>query len=372
MRVGLWSVSVATALLSAAAEASVAIDHGGVGCIVAEQFPRFEAHLDPVAEVSRARLHFRPKGGPHWYSVAMKTEGDAFVGVLPKPKKTLKRLDYYIEATDRSFGTSRTAEFSPEVASGPVACKNKVVAGALSTASVVIEGPAGAPLVPVGFEPTGVVAVAGSPDAGQAPGATSQPANAASGVGGNAAAGGLGAKPFIIGGAVAVGAGVAIAVAHGSGSGGSSSSAGAGAGSSGSGSGACQASPITSSLTGAPLTLRCGQAFNAGIVVSNGSCSALSVQAVQLTHQATAAPFCSAFLAQYSFNPGVSSVASGRTTTVLNYVSAPFCCPGGPCPGTATCAYDETFVVLTSAGPVSSGTAPVQVSFDPSCPICPP
>ncbi|HYN00994.1 MAG TPA: hypothetical protein VE359_00980 [Vicinamibacteria bacterium] len=55
-------------------------------------------------------MHFRPAGGPHWYSVPMKAEGGVFAGVLPKPKKSLQKLDYYIEATDTSFGSARSAQ----------------------------------------------------------------------------------------------------------------------------------------------------------------------------------------------------------------------------------------------------------------------
>jgi hypothetical protein len=329
------------------ARAAVAIEHAGVGCIVAGSFPRFEAGFDPAAEVSRARLHFRPVGGPHWYSVAMKAEGAVFAGVLPKPRKSLQKLDYYIEVTDTAFGSARTAEYSPEVASGPAACQERTVAGALSSASVLIEGPAGAPLVPVGFEPQGVVAASGTP--------------AASSVGG-----GLGKTALVVGGVAAAVGGVAVA-AGGGGSSSASDSGGSGSG----GAAPCQPAPITSSLTSPSTTLRCGQPLTAGVVLTNGSCSALGVQSVQLTQNALAGPFCSAALSQASYPPAVSNVGAGQTATVLNFQSAAFCCPGGPCPGTTVCTYQETFAVQTSAGPVPSGATTVQVSFDPTCPVCP-
>jgi hypothetical protein len=128
---------------------------------------------------------------------------------------------------------------------------------------------------------------------------------------------------------------------------------------------------VTSNLANPSTALRCGQPFSVGVVVKNGSCASLPVQSVQLTQNAKAGTFCSAVLSQFSYVPQVGSVGAGQTTTVLNFVSAPFCCTGGPCPGVATCAYDETFAVQTGAGPVNAGTAPIQVSFDPNCPICP-
>jgi uncharacterized membrane protein YgcG len=352
LRLQFLSRGVAAGLLLLAApevRAVVTIEHAAVGCMVAERFPRFEARFDPAADVSRARLHFRPAGGPHWYSVPMKAEGPVFAGVLPKPKRTLQKLEYYIEVTDKSFGSARTAEYDPDVASGLGACQDKPVAGALGSASVLIEGPAGAPLVPVGFDPEGVVAVSSS---------------TAASTGG----GGLGKTALILGGVAAAGAGVAVA-AGGSSSSGETSGGGSAGG--GGGPAPCQPAPITSTLTNPSTTLACGQPLTAGVVVTNGSCSALGVQSIQLTQNAVAGPFCSAVLAQFSYPPAVSTVGAGQTTNVLNFQSATFCCPGGPCPGTTVCTYQETFAVQTSAGPVPSGATTVQVSFNPSCPVCP-
>lgn len=147
--------------------ASVAIDHAAVGCVVADRFPRLTARVEPVAEVGRVRALFRPAGTEGWYSVLLKAEGDAFAGVLPRPRKELRALEYYIEATDRAFEVARTAEFRVDVVPGPGACpQGKVLAGALASASVVLEAPAGAAPVPAGFAAAGVAgATAGLPTA---------------------------------------------------------------------------------------------------------------------------------------------------------------------------------------------------------------
>src|SRR5690349_13191222 len=74
-----------------------AIAHAGVGCAVAEKFPRLEARIVPADAVARATVHFRTAATQPWYAVAMKAEGDAFSGVLPKPKGSLKAFQYYID-----------------------------------------------------------------------------------------------------------------------------------------------------------------------------------------------------------------------------------------------------------------------------------
>ena len=181
----------------------VNIDHTGVGCVVAGKFPRFDARLDPAASVARARLHFRPEGGPHWYFVDMKPEASLFRGILPKPQKTLHRFSYYIDVTDKAFHASRTAEFTLDVAAGPAACgRQKVLASSVAKARVLVhapEGVAGAPALPPGFAGEGVVTVS---SAGVETAATT----------GAGAGGGLGTTALVVGG-VAVAAGAAAVVA---------------------------------------------------------------------------------------------------------------------------------------------------------------
>jgi hypothetical protein len=204
------------------------IDHRAVDCVVAGSFPRLEARFTPADTVGRARVVFRAESGPHWYSVAMQSTEGGFAGVLPKPLESLKRFVYYIEVTDRALETVRTAEYTPAVVAGLGACRDKTVAGALSSATVALEAPVGAPLVPGGFAPSGVVSVAGAPPAGAAgqSGATPASGGAAgsgSGVGtAGATAAGMGAgvkAALIVGAGAAAAAGVAVAAGGGSGDG---------------------------------------------------------------------------------------------------------------------------------------------------------
>lgn len=355
-------VAVSWGLALGANAQTLTIDHTGVTCMVADRFPRLEASLSPGDEVGRARIHFRPEGGVHWYSVPLAKEGTAFAGVLPKPLSNLKGLDYYMEAVGTSLGTTRTKDVHAVVESGPAACKDKAIAKGLGSATVSIQGPAGvsgAPLVPAGFSPSGVVAAAEP--------ASSATASSPSGAGGKGAAAGTGMSGttlgLLVGGGALLVGGVAAAA---SGGGDSKPSTGG----TSSGPGTCTAAPITSSLANAPTALRCGEALTVGIVVTNGSCSTLSIQSVVLNHGAPMTETCQGVQSQFTYNPTLTALAPGQSGTVLAYRSDPYCCPGGRCPTTTTCPFNETFSVQTSAGAVPSGTVFLQVSYDPSCPVC--
>lgn len=193
---------------------SAGIDHKPVACVVADRFPRLEARFEGI-EVGAARVVFQG-ASPDWYSVAMKPEGGAFAGVLPKPLKSLKALKYYIEVTDRALATQRTPDHTTVVVGGAGECANRVVAAALSTASIVLQGPAGVAALPAGFAPTGVVAGAGGAVTGSAAGTAAgggASAGAAGAAGATVAAGGLsgGAIAGIALGAAGAVAGVAAA-----------------------------------------------------------------------------------------------------------------------------------------------------------------
>jgi hypothetical protein len=201
-RVGVLPFLPLLLLPGLAAAQSLAIDHKHVGCMVAERFPVISARLDPAANVGRARVYFRA-GGPHWYFVEMKVQGDEYLAALPKPKKSTAKIEYYIEALDTAFAASRTAEYAPDVVPPPGACgKDAPMAVSLTSAKPVVGAPAGAPTVPVGFSASGV-ATAG------AAGATAGAAGAGTGVS-------VGVVAGVVGGAAAI---AAVAVAAGRGGG---------------------------------------------------------------------------------------------------------------------------------------------------------
>lgn len=199
----LTSVVILVAAASAGAQAP-RIDHQPVACAAAEKFPRLEARFEPAETVATARVVFQGQT-TDWYSVAMKQEGAVFAGVLPKPNKNLKSFRYYIEVTDKALSTNRTSDHTAAVVGSASACKGKVMAGALASASVILQGPAGVVALPAGFASSGVVA-------GSAAGSGS--AAGAAGASGAAGGGGIGATALVLGGVAAAG-GAAVALKQG-------------------------------------------------------------------------------------------------------------------------------------------------------------
>src|SRR6185436_530878 len=148
----------------------IAIEHNAVGCIVADKFPKLLSCFKPSSTVGQARVYFRAKGTAPWYYVTMKSEMHCYVGVLPKPRPTTPAIEYYIEVTDRSLNTARTAEYAPVVVADAMTCrKEMLMAAALPKASVAVSAAAGAPAAPPGFAGGATVTSAGT----SAPGASS-------------------------------------------------------------------------------------------------------------------------------------------------------------------------------------------------------
>ena len=82
----------------------VTIDHKAVGCIVAEQYPKMSACFVPAAGLARSRVYFRAGGTPHWYFVDGRQDMPCYGYVLPKPKRSIKFVDYYVEGMSASGG----------------------------------------------------------------------------------------------------------------------------------------------------------------------------------------------------------------------------------------------------------------------------
>jgi hypothetical protein len=160
--------ALVTAALLATADGSYAagpaIEHRAVSCIVAGVFPRLDACFTPTEDLSRARVHFRADGTPHWYFVDMAAAGGCRSVLLPKPLPTTSAIDYYVSALGRTFDETRTSEYTPRVVAREGDCDdNLLVAGSAGSATVLLGAAAGAPAVPAGFAPEGIVAAPPSP-----------------------------------------------------------------------------------------------------------------------------------------------------------------------------------------------------------------
>src|SRR3954462_27069 len=139
---------------AAAYPQGVEIDHKAVGCIVVGKYPKMNACFTPAANLARSRVYFRPEGTPSWYSVAMKSAQPCFTGILPRPGKKLvgKKIEYYVEAQDKTFNPARTAEYGPVVVNSAQECKKQVpVAPFLNNAAVAVF-----PALPAGFVGAGI------------------------------------------------------------------------------------------------------------------------------------------------------------------------------------------------------------------------
>jgi hypothetical protein len=188
-------------LVPSPALGQVQITHASVDCVVAGEYPVIEADLQPPGEVTQARVYFRARGTPHWYSVDMKGAGGAaFQGILPRPLASLGGLDYYIETLGSGLTQGRSQEYTADIISGSETCPSglrKATVMSSVPSALIVHAPEGATALPAGFAPTGLVTTAG-------------------GAGAGAAVGGGISKGLLIGiGAAAGAAGVAVAVGGG-------------------------------------------------------------------------------------------------------------------------------------------------------------
>ena len=153
----------ALALASAAAVARgsdlPAIQHQPVRCLVAGKYPELAACFEPSSRVARARLYFRGEGTGDWYYVEMRADEPCHRGVLPRPKKSLKTVSYYVAVTDVEFAEARTEEYTTQVVADQGSCPDGMAAPFLTSASVVVGG---ASALPAGFVGGGILAGVGT------------------------------------------------------------------------------------------------------------------------------------------------------------------------------------------------------------------
>src|SRR5688500_18914301 len=78
--IAILAIAILALAPGAASAQDVAIDHRAVGCVVAGQYPIFNACFSPAASLARARVYFKGESGAHWYYVEMKPEAPCFTG----------------------------------------------------------------------------------------------------------------------------------------------------------------------------------------------------------------------------------------------------------------------------------------------------
>ena len=373
------------AVASAGAQ-TIAIEHQGIGCLVADNYPELTACFQPSSDVAKARVQFRAAGTIHWYFVEMSPGGACYSGTLPKPQPSTKEIEYYIDVASKGYGESRTPDYSPRVASGLAGCRRRgIVAGFATSAAVRVFAPVGAPPIPAGFSGAGVVTTTGAATgpAAAGSGGGAEPATAASKSGGKAAkveSGGGGAPVALALVALgAAGAGVYVAT---------------------------KKDPLEEDNDGDGLSEKDGDcddtnkdvspnggfnftmdfAFTGPVGcsqmnprqqsyrVQNLSCATLTVES--LTHTFSSSGACDTENSTDSLSLLVRTVAPGATATIRTGgaagTSRTLCCPSGQrvC-NTGTCNVAETYTVKTSAGSRSLNNSFAIGVNTPSClPSC--
>lgn len=138
----------------------VAIEHEALACVPADRYVRVVAR---AASAASAELQFRSDADGAWYSTPMTPAGGEWVAFLPRPARTLARLEYRVVAK-AAAAEGATPVIAARVASAGAEC---AATGEVAVASpIVVTVPAGAPVVPpvpAGFSPAGVVAAAERP-----------------------------------------------------------------------------------------------------------------------------------------------------------------------------------------------------------------
>jgi Carboxypeptidase regulatory-like domain len=140
------------------------IQHDPVACVVAGQFPLFDARIEPAASVARARVYFKAAQAEAWYYVEMTPAEAGFVGKLPRPKLEASPIHYYITATTMEFGEGRTDETEAIVVAEAKDCPDdkKVAAIGPPGEVTVFSAATGAALAPVGFAAGGLALTIGT------------------------------------------------------------------------------------------------------------------------------------------------------------------------------------------------------------------
>lgn len=182
------------------AQADPDIQHSAIECFPNNQHAICSAVIVPGPEIQTARVYFRSDKYLDFYYVEMAGNGDDFEAILPIPGEETDTVIYYVEAVTEAFGTARTAEHDPMVASDSE-CKRRDAAAAWWTGGnpgivigAVVEG---ASAIPPGFQALGITGFV------SAAGAMS---SAAGGIGTGAAIGiGAGAAAAATGAVVATG-----------------------------------------------------------------------------------------------------------------------------------------------------------------------
>ena len=93
-----------------------AVDHQPVPCTVPDQALTLCATITDDGQVTKARVYFRSAGDKFYSYVDMVFGGLNFCATLPAPRGgKVKTLEYYVQAVDDQFESTRTSTFQMAV-----------------------------------------------------------------------------------------------------------------------------------------------------------------------------------------------------------------------------------------------------------------
>ena len=102
--------------LAARADDPPAIDHQPSPCTVPEKTIALCAMVSDDSRVATARIYFRRAGEDFYQYVDMAFTGVSHCGTLPGPREgKMRAVEYYLQAVDDQFQTTRTSTFSLNV-----------------------------------------------------------------------------------------------------------------------------------------------------------------------------------------------------------------------------------------------------------------
>jgi len=129
------------------------INHQEIGCIIAGQYPLFDAVIEPMQSVVRARVYFKAARTEDYFYVEMTPDVGRFIGKLPRPRLEASPIIYYIQATTAELGDTQTPEIPVLVVEDESQCpKDKRVAAIGPPGPVqVFSAATGALTKPIGF-----------------------------------------------------------------------------------------------------------------------------------------------------------------------------------------------------------------------------
>lgn len=133
---------------AAASASGLEIQHQAPACVAAGKYARLDACFRPASALARARVYFRKGGTTDWFYVEMAPNAPCHRAVLPRPRKDIGRIEYYISATDRRSLEARTADNSLLVTEDGT-CSAGPLAPIAESGSVVIGSASGG--APLGF-----------------------------------------------------------------------------------------------------------------------------------------------------------------------------------------------------------------------------